>query len=362
MWVRMRALEVFGLTLVLCCAASSLAQAADMDAEKILNIYNWQDYLGPDTIQKFEERYGIKVNVETFDDEDVMVSGVQSNPAQYDVIISSGRIIAELIEMRLLAKLDLSRVPNLVNIDPRFRDPSYDPQNKYSVPYMWGTTAFAVNRAYIKEEPNTWAILWNPAYAGKISMLPSGPEVIGAALKLLGYSLNSANVQELQQARVKLLEQRPLLAGFIETIDVRDKLIANELWAAQVYVGEALVAAKENPNIQYVIPKEGATIWIDNMAIPRDALHKKNAELFINFVLEPRISAAISNELWYANPNAAARAQALPEILQNPFLYPSEEVLSACEVLLPTASSDEGQRRQRLINEIWAQLQRATPR
>jgi spermidine/putrescine transport system substrate-binding protein len=263
--------------------------------------------------------------------------------------------------MRLLSRLDLEEVPNLVNIEERFRNPSYDPRNQYSVPYMWGTTAMAVNRAYIKEEADSWAVLWNPAYAGKISMLPSGPEVVGAALKLLGYSLNTSDAQQLEQAKAKLLLQRPLLAGYVDTIDVRDKLIANELWAAQVYVGEAMVAAKSNPDVRYVIPKEGATLWVDNLAIPRDAKHKKNAHLFINYILEAETSAAISNHLWYANPNAQARALALPDIQSSASLYPSDEALSKCEVLLPAQAGIEGQRRQEMLNAIWSALNRESP-
>ncbi len=343
-------------------AWASVAGAAatpETETEKVLNIYNWEDYLDEGTIKQFESRYGIKINLETFDDEDAMVSGVQSDPEAHDIIITSGRLVSELIQMRLLSKLDLALLPNLSHIEQRFRNPSYDPGNQYSVPYTWGTTAMAVNRKHIKEQADSWEILWNPEYSGKIAMLPTGPEVVGAALKLLGHSLNSTDAGQLEAARQKLLAQRPLLAGYLDTIEIRDKLISGELWAAQVYAGEGLVAAKENPDVQYVIPKEGATLWVDNILIPRDAKHPKNAHLFMNFILEPEISAGITNHYRYANPNAAARAFALPELIGNASLYPSEEVLQKCEVLTPSSADEADQRRQQIINQVWAELQRS---
>ena len=335
------------------------APAPETDAEKVLNIYNWEDYLDEGTVKQFESRYGITVNLETFDDEDAMVSGVQSDPEAHDIIITSGRLVGELIQMRLLSKLDLALLPNLSNIEQRFRNPSYDPGNQYSVPYTWGTTAMAVNRKHVTEESDSWEILWNPAYSGKIAMLPTGTEVVGAALKLKGHSLNSTDPKELEEARQKLLVQRPLLAGYLDTIEIRDKLVSGDLWAAQVYVGEGVVAAAKNPDVEYVIPKEGATLWVDNVLIPRDAKHKKNAHLFMNFILEPEISAGITNHYHYANPNAAARAFALPELIEDPSVYPPDDVLRNCEVLLPSSGTDADQNRQQVVNQVWAELQRS---
>ena len=336
------------------------AAADEKKLSPVLNVYNWEDYLGPpEIVTEFEQRFGVKVNLQTFDDEDVMVSGVQSHPDQYDLIITSGRLIAELVEMRLLAALNLANIPNIANIGHTFRNPDYDPGNRFSVPYLWGTTALAVNHAHVPKDERSWAVLWNPAYKGKIAMLPSPPETVAAALKLLGYSLNSTDPKELKLAKQKLLEQRPLLAGYVETIQTRDKLISGELWAAQVYVGEGLVAANKNPDVEYLIPSEGATIWVDNLAIPRDAPHKYTAETFINYILEPQVSARIANYHRYADPNLSATPYVLPELLQNPALYLPDVVLRTCEVLQPLGTSEAGQRRQQLINQIWAELQRA---
>ncbi len=333
------------------------AAGSEKKLSKVLNVYNWEDYFGETTLSDFEKKFGVKVNLETFSDEEELIASLRSNPGKYDVIITSGDNIRECKEMRLLTEIDLKNIPNLKNIDPKFRNPAYDPGHRYSVPYLWGTTGMVVNRTFIKDDGDSWSILWNPKYEGKIAMLNSPDEVMVAALKYLGYPLNTRDPSKLEKARQKLLEQNPLITGYLDAIFIRDKTISNEIWAAQVYSGEGMFAADKNEALEYIIPKEGASIWIDCLAIPRDAKHKYTAEVFINYILDPKVSAKIANYLWYANCNIAARAYTQEEILKSPSLYPPEEILKKCEFFHPVGSTEQEARFYQILYKVWSELQ-----
>ncbi len=322
----------------------------NQELSEVLNVYNWEDYFGETTLEDFEREYGVKVNLETYEDEDMMISAVQSNPSRYDIIVVSDGTVADMKKMKLLSPIKMENIPNFRNIDERFKNPYYDPGNGYSVPYLWGTTGIAVNRKYVKEG-NTWGILWNPEYRGKMAMLIGRYDTIGSALLYLGYSASSANPDELEEARELLLEQKPLLKGYLETTDIRDQLISEELWAGLQYSGEANYAADENENVEYLIPKEGCIIWTDSLAIPRDAKHKYTAEIFINYILDAEVSAGIANYLWYANCNRAAEEFMDPEILESDAVYPLGEDLEKCEYFGEMSNATA------IYNDIWAEIQ-----
>lgn len=330
-------------------------EKASQKPDALLNIYNWEDYFAPATLEEFEKKFGVKVNLETFTDEEEMIAGIQSNPGKYDLTITSDIIIRELIASRLLEPIDFKNVPNFKNIDGQFINSDYDSGNKYSVPYMWGTTGVAYNTKYVQEDVDSWAVLWNSAYKGKISMLDNHDEVVMASLKYLGVSLNTVDTVQLEQAKKKLLEQKPLLRGYDDIETIKDDLIAEKLWVAHCYSGDAMFAADKNDNLKYVIPEEGATLWVDNLCIPRDAPHKRTAEVFINYLLEPKVSAEIANYVRYANCNIAAREFTLKEILDDQAIYPSKEVLKKCE--FKKGKPDEMAVRNQVINKIWSELQ-----
>ncbi|MGB2660794.1 MAG: spermidine/putrescine ABC transporter substrate-binding protein [Candidatus Omnitrophota bacterium] len=321
-----------------------------------MNVYNREDYFAPDTLDNFEKKFGIKINLKTFEDEELMLSEIQSNPRKFDVVIASDNIVRELRQTRLLTEIDSNNIPNLKNIDKKFLDPSYDPGNRYSVPYLWGTTGIVINRAFIRGDEESWAVLWNPEYKKKIAMLNNGFEVIGSTLKYLGYSLNTSDVSELEEAKKKLLEQSPIIAGYLGAIEARNKLISGELWAVQQHSGEGMFAIDENEDLEYFIPKEGAAIRVDSMMIPRDAKHKYTAEVFINYILDPKVSADIANYLWYANCNAAAAPLTDKEILESPFLYPDEGTLKRCEFYIE-GNGEEQRIKEQTVNRIWSELQ-----
>jgi spermidine/putrescine transport system substrate-binding protein len=278
--------------------------------------------------------------LETFDSEEELIATLESYPDKYDIIISSGNITRGFIKKRLLSKIDKKNIPQLSSLDSKFMNPDYDPENKYSIPYLWGTTGLLVNRKFIKDE-NSWDILWNPKYQGKVAMLQGLDEMFGAVLKSLKYSCNTLNMSELRQAKEKMLMQKDVLAGYFDTITLRDKMINEELWATQIYSGEGLFAMHRNKDLEYFIPKEGAVIWVDSLMIPRDAPHKYTAEVFINYILEPKVSADIANYLWYANCNLAAQPLTKKEVLESPALYPPEEVLKQCEFLESSKIEDK---------------------
>ncbi|MCX6789633.1 MAG: spermidine/putrescine ABC transporter substrate-binding protein [Candidatus Gribaldobacteria bacterium] len=319
----------------------------------VLNVYNWEDYFGTSTIEDFEKEFEVKVNLQTYDSEDTMLSAVQSDPTKYDIIVASDILVKEMINMKLLAQVDMENIPNFKNIGNEFQNPFYDPGNKYSVPYMWGTSGIAINHKYIKETEPSWSILWNPAYKGKISMLNNMQDVLGATLKYLGYSANSVDPTELAKAKDLLIKQKPLLKGYQDDLTIKDELISEELWASHTYSGSGTAAAAENENVEYIIPKEGGFIWVDNLLIPIGAQHKYTAEVFINYILRPEVSAKIANYLWYADTNEAAKKFINPEILQDPALYPSEEARKNLEF----SGYFGGGEAVGIYNKIWAELQ-----
>ena len=218
---------------------------------------------------------------------------------------------------------------------------------------IWGTSGLAINHKYIKETEPSWAILWNPEYKGKISMLNNMQDVLGAALRYLGYSANSVDPVELEKAKQLLLTQKPLLRGYEDDLTIKNDLISEKLWASHTYSGSGTAVAAENENVEYFIPKEGGFIWVDNLLIPIGAQHKYTAEVFINYILRPDVSSKIANYNWYANTNEAAKEFTNPEILQDASLYPSDEVKKNLEF----SGYFGGVEAVALYNKIWAELQ-----
>lgn len=317
-----------------------------------LHVFNWEDYFAPTTLEDFEAEFGIEVFLDTFDDEEAMLSVVQSDPSQYDVIVASDSQIEDMVFMRLLARLDLSSIPNLANIDPEFLDQSWDPGNRSSVPYTWGSTGIVYNTKYVDPPDESWFLLTDPSLAGRVALLNDPFIVIGATLKSLGYSLNSSDPEQLQEAVEALRAQSTLLVGFLDPLAIQEQMASEELWAAQQYNGDAVFMMSANEDLAFFIPAEGSDIWVDNLAIPRDAKNKAAAELFLNYVLRPDVQAEISNYTGYATPNRAALDDGLidEELLTNNASYPPRDLL---EAWLPI----DGEQLS-LWNEAWADVQR----
>lgn len=283
-----------------------------------LVVYNWGEYIDPEVLTIFEEETGINVVYKEFETNEILYPKVSSGAIAYDVVCPSDYMIQRMIENDLLTEINFDNIPNIKNIGKQYMEQSrqFDPENKYSVPYCWGTVGILYNKTMVDEPVNSWSILWDPKYKDNILMQDSVRDAFGATLKYLGYSLNSTDLDELTEAKNLLIEQKPLVQAYV--IDqVRDKMIGNEAALGVIYSGEAIYTQKENPNLEYVIPKEGSNIWIDSWVIPKNAEHKENAEKFINFLCRPDIALMNFEYITYSTPNEAARELIEDESIRN---------------------------------------------
>ena len=294
------------------------AKESDVLNDEKLVVYNWGEYIDPEVLTIFEKETGIDVVYEEFETNEILYPKISSGAIAYDVICPSDYMIQRMIENDLLSEINFDNIPNIKNIGEQYMEQSkqFDPENKYSVPYCWGTVGILYNKTMVDEPVDSWSILWNPKYKDSILMQDSVRDAFGATLKYLGYSLNSTDLDELTEAKNLLIEQKPLVQAYV--IDqVRDKMIGNEAALGVIYSGEAIYTQKENPNLEYVIPKEGSNIWIDSWVIPKNAEHKENAEKFFNFLCRPDIALMNFEYITYSTPNEAARELIEDESIRN---------------------------------------------
>ncbi len=314
-----------------------------------LNVYNWSEYICFDVLKDFEKEYKVKVNYDTFSSNEELLAKLMTGAQGYDVIFPSDYMVETMVILDLLAPINKDNIPNLKNIEERFLDLFFDPENHYTVPYMWGTTGIALNTKYVSEDVDSWSIFWNPQYKGRISLLNDMRETIGMAMKLSGYSLNSTDWEELAVAG-NLLKENKALVKVYDSEDYRNLLLMEEIWLAQAYSGDAVMAIEEDPNLIYIFPKEGVSLWIDNMAIPKNAPNKYTAEIFINFLLRPDISARLTEEIMYGNPNYASFEFTPQELLNNEAIFPGEEALQNSEWLFDLGEGTT------LYDRIWTEI------
>lgn len=288
-----------------------------MNSEKVV-VYNWGEYLDPEVLTMFEEETGIDVVYEEFETNEILYPKISSGAIAYDVICPSDYMIQRMIENGLLAEINFDNIPNVKNIGKDYMEQSrqFDPENKYSVPYCWGTVGILYNKTMVDEPITSWSVLWDEKYKDNILMQDSVRDAFGVTLKYLGYSLNSTDLDELTEARDLLIKQKPLVQAYV--IDqVRDKMIGNEAAIGVIYSGEAIYTQMENPDLEYVIPEEGSNIWIDSWVIPKNAENKENAEKFINFLCRPEIALMNFEYITYSTPNIEARKMIEDEAIRN---------------------------------------------
>ncbi|HZM90910.1 MAG TPA: extracellular solute-binding protein [Blastocatellia bacterium] len=297
-----------------------------------LNVFIWSNYLPDNVIQEFERRYDAKLNIELYDSNEALLARLQSGGSSYDIIVPSDYMVTVLREQGMLGELNRDLLTNISNLDPQFAGLPYDPENQYSIPYLWGTTGIAYRKDKIAGSIDSWKALWDPRLKDRIAMLDDVRETLGAALKRLGKSLNSEDEREIQEAAALLIEQKPLVKAY-DSGGFDQMLLSADVWIAQAYSGQIAKAIAENPAIAYVIPKEGCTIFVDNLCITRNSPNKALAHEFINFVLEARIAADIANGTGYSSVNRAARALIRADLLTNEAAYPPPEALERCEFI-----------------------------
>lgn len=271
---------------------------------KELNLYAWTDYVPQKLLDDYTAKYGIKVNYDTYSSNEEMLAKLQAGASGYDLAIPSDYMVDVMVKQDMLEPLDMTQIPNFANVDTRFTNQYYDPGNKYSVPYQWGTTALAYDKTRVPFEPKSWADLWDLKYKNRLVMLDDSREVPGMVLQVLGFDKNSTDPAQLDQAKAKLIALKPNILLF-NSDDPETALITGEAWAGLVYNGNASLAYKEDPNIAYICPTEGCGLWFDNLAIPKGAPHPDAAMAFLNFMLEPAESILITQEFPYSNPNKA---------------------------------------------------------
>ena len=303
------------------------------EANHELNVLNWGEYIDPDLIEEFEEETGIKVNYIEMTSNEEMLIKLRSSDSNYDLCFPSDYIIEQMIREDMLLPLDYSKIPNAANIDPKMIEITnvFDPGNKYSLPYMWGTVGILYNTTMVDEPVDSWGILWHEKYAGKIWMYDSVRDTIGITLKYLGYDLNTRSEDEVNAARDKLIEQAPLRKGF-GTDNMRTSMVNGKAALAVIYSGDAYACIDENPDLAYVVPKEGSNVWFDNVVIPKNAKNVEAAHLFIDFLNRAENATRNTEYICYSTPNKAAMDRLSEDFTENETYNPPQEVLDRCEV------------------------------
>jgi spermidine/putrescine-binding protein len=315
--------------------------------EDRLNIYNWSDYIGPDVVPAFEREFGVRVTYDTFESAEEMVAKLVAGARGYDLVVPPTYAVSALRAAGVLAPLSPRYLPNRTNLAPLFRGLRHDPDDAYTVPWQWGMTGIAWRADRIAEAPESWAVFLDPRRRGKMTMLDDPRDVIGAFLRYRGHSLNSVAPAELEQARADAVAAKANLKAYLSA-PVKSQLIAGDVWIAQLWNGDATQAARDAPAIRWSLPREGGTLWIDSLVVPRSAAHPRAAHEFMNFILRPEIGAAISRATGYGTPNQAA----MP-LLQPPVPYPTPAELVRLEIQEDLGGAG------RLWDEIWTRIKTA---
>lgn len=324
------------LVLVLILTVSCLCIPVSAEENEI-TVYNWGQYISDgtdgylDVIAEFEAETGIKVNYLTFDSNESMYTKLKTGGSTYDVIIPSDYMIGRLISEDMLEELDFTNIPNYANVDETFKNQAFDPDNKYSVPYTWGTVGVIYNKKYVDEaDLGSWDLLWNEKYAGKILMFDNCRDAFAIAQARLGYSLNTQDQAELQACAELLKEQKPLLQGYVMD-QIFAKMTREEAWIAPYYAGDYLYMLEDNADLGFYFPQESFNIFIDSACIPKGCANKSGAEAFINFLCKPEICGQNLEYLGYSAPISAAKEFMDPSVAESEVSYPSAETLAVAE-------------------------------
>lgn len=324
-------------------------RAGGVRASPTLHYFTWSDYVSPELLREFEQQTGAKVVVDTFSSNEELLAKLQSGATGYDVTVPSDFMVSIMIGLGLLAELDLSNIPNAALLAEHLQRLPFDPEHRYSVPYLWGTVGIGYDSSVVPEPPDSWSVLWDARYKGKISMLNDQREVFGAVLRSMGHSLNTRDPAVIEQAKEKLIKQKPLVKTY--TSEHYDNLLASgEVVLAHGWGGPVARAMAERPSIRYVVPKEGGTIWSDCLVVLRTSRHKDLAMRFVNFLLDPRVAALTSERLLFASANREAKKLVSPRVRDNPAVYPPESLLARLEWM-----SDVGDA-IRVYDRAWTEL------
>ncbi|MEG1996070.1 MAG: spermidine/putrescine ABC transporter substrate-binding protein [Oscillospiraceae bacterium] len=348
--------KIVSLCLVLSFAMAffTVPLFAKDNVKTTLKVYNWGEYISDgadetmDVIAEFEKHYpDIDVDYQTFGTNEEMYAKIASGSAEYDVIIPSDYMISKMIKGDLLAKIDYNNIPNYMFIDREFKNLEFDPKNEYSVPYTWGTVGIIYNKKMVSEKVDSWDMLWNEKYKNKILMFNNSRDAYGIALKKLGYSQNTTNKDEIDQATELLKEQKTVIKSYVMD-EIFDKMTIGEAALAPYYAGDAITMIKDNPDLAFVVPKEGSNKFVDSMVIAKSSKNKAIAETFIDFMLEPEVAKANIEYIGYSTPMSLVRDMLDKNLRESPISYPESEVLARCDTFL-----DLPEETNEYISESW---------
>ena len=336
---------------VLCCRRAAEIEASPSrplgPLEHELAIYNWSDYIAPDTVRRFEQEFGVRVTYDTYESNEEMLAKLQSGATGYDLVVPSSYLLPALQANHLLAPLHTGYLTNRANIAPLFRSPPFDPGDRFTVPWQWGTTGIAWRRDLVPAPPAGWEVFQDSRYRGRMTMMDDGREVVGAFLKYRGRSLNDTDGAALAAAKADAVAAKGNLRAY-KSAPVKGDLIAGDVWIAQLWNGDAAQAAAERPEIGFVVPRQGSAIWTDSFVLLKSAPHKRAAHEFLNFVLRPDVAARVADATGYGSPNQAALARQ-----RRPVAYPTSAERERLEYFTDLGTATEA------WDRLWTEIKSA---
>jgi spermidine/putrescine-binding protein len=336
------------LVFLLCGTVACQRTSGDGEA-KTLHYFTWSDYVGPELLAEFERRHGVHVVVDTFSSNEELLAKLQGGATGYDVTVPSDFMAAIMIQQGLVAELDPTMLPNAATLEDHLQHLPFDPTQRYAIPYLWGTVGIGYDSAVVSTPPDSWAVLWEPGYRGKISMLNDQREVFGAVLRSMGASMNTKDPVLIEAAKVRLLAQKPLVKAYAS--EHYDQLLASgDVVLAHGWGGPVARAMLDRPSIRYVVPKEGGTLWADCLVVLKSSPRKELAMQFINYLLEPRVAARTAERLLFASANKAARPFVSAHVLDNPAIYPPLDLLPRLEWMTDVGAA------LRMYDRAWTEL------
>ena len=314
------------------CGGTQSGTADDPGAadKGVVNVYNWGVYIDESVLEDFTAETGIKVVYDTFESNEAMYGVLKNEGASYDVVIPSDYMISRMIEEDMLETLNFDNIPNFEDVDPALKNPDYDPENLYSVPYMWGLLGIIYNTSMVEETPTSWDIMFDENYSGQILMFNNSRDAIGIALKQLGYSYNTTDENQIKEAVDLLIQQKPLVQSYVMD-DIFEKMQSGSAAIGAYYYGDFLTMQEVNPDLAFCLPEEGTNLYVDAMCIPKNAENKENAEIFINYMCSTQAGLKNCEEIWYSSPLLSVREELDPEVSGDSYAYPDESILAQCE-------------------------------